>query len=272
MNAFSVSVDVGRQRIKAMRLQSVYGYWGQPTSSIDWCEENYAVTYYIAEFYNTISSLVIAGFGLYGVFHWRKLRHELRFIILWLTIIAVGIGSALFHGTLLFSMQMMDELPMVYAMLVWIYIWMENETLLPRNKYLPIYLVLYGLFWTFVHSYLGFVTLFQVHFAVLVITGYVFVIRYAIKTRDYRVKVFTFLYITPFVVAFFLWSIERIFCHHLRTFQLHAWWHALSGLSCYFSVVLATTARHEQLGKNVQVRYNSFALPVIHVPEHSKSH
>lgn len=26
------------------------GYWGPTTSTLDWCEENYAVTWYIAEF------------------------------------------------------------------------------------------------------------------------------------------------------------------------------------------------------------------------------
>lgn len=26
------------------------GYWGPTTSTLDWCEENYAVTRYIAEF------------------------------------------------------------------------------------------------------------------------------------------------------------------------------------------------------------------------------
>ncbi|TRZ18602.1 hypothetical protein HGM15179_008514 [Zosterops borbonicus] len=26
------------------------GYWGTPTSTLEWCEENYAVSYYIAEF------------------------------------------------------------------------------------------------------------------------------------------------------------------------------------------------------------------------------
>ena len=26
------------------------GYWGFPSSTMDWCEENYAVTSYMAEF------------------------------------------------------------------------------------------------------------------------------------------------------------------------------------------------------------------------------
>ena len=32
------------------------GYWGKPTATIDWCEENYVVNHYIAEFceYDTI--------------------------------------------------------------------------------------------------------------------------------------------------------------------------------------------------------------------------
>jgi len=38
---------------------STVGWWGHPTASIDWCEENYVVSYYIAEFWNTISNLAM---------------------------------------------------------------------------------------------------------------------------------------------------------------------------------------------------------------------
>jgi len=26
------------------------GFWGKPTATIDWCEANYEVTYFVAEF------------------------------------------------------------------------------------------------------------------------------------------------------------------------------------------------------------------------------
>lgn len=26
------------------------GYWGEPTATLEWCEDNYEVTYYVAEF------------------------------------------------------------------------------------------------------------------------------------------------------------------------------------------------------------------------------
>jgi len=37
------------------------GYWGKPTSTIDWCEANYEVTYFIAEFceYSSCHSLLM---------------------------------------------------------------------------------------------------------------------------------------------------------------------------------------------------------------------
>ena len=38
------------------------GFWGYPTSTLDWCEENYAVSPYIAEFCKNLFFFYIAMF------------------------------------------------------------------------------------------------------------------------------------------------------------------------------------------------------------------
>eukprot|EP01121_Diplochlamys_sp_Union-15-3_P017872 TRINITY_DN6384_c0_g1_i6.p1 TRINITY_DN6384_c0_g1~~TRINITY_DN6384_c0_g1_i6.p1 ORF type:complete len:135 (+),score=17.20 TRINITY_DN6384_c0_g1_i6:41-406(+) len=91
-------------------------FWGNVTASIDWCEGNYEVSPYFAEFWNSVSSLAISFMGLLGVFQCLKYRLEIRFLVQNLLIILVGLGSAAYHGTLLYTLQMWDELPMVYAM------------------------------------------------------------------------------------------------------------------------------------------------------------
>ena len=77
-----------------------HGFWGKPSSTIDWCEENYQVSLYIAEFWNTISNLSFVVLALYGYRRARQERFERRFLAQYIAVLVTGIGSALFHGTL----------------------------------------------------------------------------------------------------------------------------------------------------------------------------
>jgi hypothetical protein len=92
--------------------------WNTP-ASIDWCEHNYNVHDSIAEFYNTLSSFAIAGAGVLGLCLYPTA--EVRFQLQYVVILIVGLGSVMFHATLQYHMQLCDELPMVYAMLVSIF-------------------------------------------------------------------------------------------------------------------------------------------------------
>jgi dihydroceramidase len=46
--------------------QALAPFWGHPDSNIDWCEHNYEVTPYVAEFWNAVSSVPILLLGVYG--------------------------------------------------------------------------------------------------------------------------------------------------------------------------------------------------------------
>ncbi|KAF9917019.1 Alkaline ceramidase 3 [Lobosporangium transversale] len=101
------------------------GYWSPNTASVDWCESNYEVSYYIAEFWNTISNLpslllVILGYHLFPT-------NDGRFKLLFWVCGTVAVGSALFHGTLRHKMQLLDELPMLYSATIILYILVETK-------------------------------------------------------------------------------------------------------------------------------------------------
>lgn len=88
-------------------------------STVDWCENNYAVTVYIAEYWNTLSGicLMLSGLSFYAnnrdwiySLH-RSVRNDIKYL-LWY-VVSVGIGTMLFHSTLTFPFQMIDELSML---------------------------------------------------------------------------------------------------------------------------------------------------------------
>jgi len=95
----------------------VHYYHGPANGEFDWCEPNYLSLAYIAEPINTLSGAlyflpVIAGFR----FHRMKdlsLSTKLNLIfVAW-----IGVGTILFHATLRYTAQLLDELPIYYVMI-----------------------------------------------------------------------------------------------------------------------------------------------------------
>jgi dihydroceramidase len=96
------------------------GYWGRPDAEFDWCELNYMTTPYIAEPFNTFTSILYLGSAVMGlVLHQSLPSGGLRFVeLLMLFFVAlIGVGSTAFHATLLYPMQLLDELPIYWLML-----------------------------------------------------------------------------------------------------------------------------------------------------------
>lgn len=96
-------------------------------STVDWCEVNYNVTPFVAEFWNTVSGIAI----LISAFLFKTYqldRHSnfvkceaisrLQKIVKLLYVVSVG--TMLFHGTLLYPFQLLDELPMIMVSIEYI--------------------------------------------------------------------------------------------------------------------------------------------------------
>ena len=228
------------------------GVWGPPTATIDWCEENYAVTIYVAEWWNTISNLAIVGAGGWGL-HWTlRHRHEKRFPVLAAFLVMpvmilqntfsdrthciaqrwpgssaflrralqfldrIGLGSLAYHGTLLFHMQMLDELPMVYSLTCWLYIWFEVDRPTPRPWLAPALIVFMGVV-TAGHLYYGFVVLFQMFFAGQTFLGVYHVwLAVTAPSADRTVKIIAFLYSFSIGSGVGIWLLEQNICTELR--------------------------------------------------------
>jgi hypothetical protein len=86
-------------------------YWGAfGTSSVDWCEANYLHSQYVAEFWNTLSSLPLVGVMVYGLVKCHQHGIEWRFRLCYLALGLVGCGSVGFHATMTHAGQVRERL------------------------------------------------------------------------------------------------------------------------------------------------------------------
>ena len=237
------------------KLDTKIGYWSPSTSSIDWCERNYVVTKYIAEFWNCISSFLM--FILALILYIRGLYYQIenRFLLLCFSTGIVGLGSAYFHGTLTYFGQMSDELPMVYSMIVWWFILFRMNKYKLESKTSPFDILLlfgifYGFLWTYVHSLKTFIVLFQLHFTLMVFGGIVKLV-YLYKQTQYNthsVKYLIIGYIGLLFPATICWIIDQQLCERMNSKdgfnpQLHAWWHVFCALDCHMGIVCGEAMR-----------------------------
>ncbi|KAH0500218.1 Alkaline ceramidase 3 [Microtus ochrogaster] len=184
------------------------GYWGPTTSTLDWCEENYAVTLFVAEFWrsafagiledsflsdgNTVSNLIMIIPPIFGAVQSIRDGLEKRYIAAYLALTVVGMGSWCFHMTLKYEMQVM------YGMLVF--------TLVLRSIYIVtwVYPWLRGLGYTSL-------TVFLLGFLLWNVDNI-----FCDSLRNFRKRAPPILGVTT---------------------QFHAWWHILTGLGSYLHIL-----------------------------------
>ena len=240
----------------SMRPGDAVGFWGEPTSTLNWCETNHEVSYYISEFWNTITNLGMIIPSIYGIIHCRKQGIESRYTYSFLTLLFIGIGSWMFHMTLRFEMQLLDELPMLYGSSYMVYCrYTARYSSLDGGAYiLGILLSLNCAVVTIVYLITKEPKFFQVMFSVIVLIGLIISLYHAYTRYSRLGAKFILVGLVVTSIAFILWNIDNNFCDHLTNTrlrilkpdpvlkylapltQLHGLWHLLSGYAYYLQV------------------------------------
>lgn len=91
--------------------------WEPATSTINFCEEDFYLTGYVAEVMNVATNAIFLYLSYTATRHVFIHDHPRIFALCFITYGIIGVGSVLFHGTLKYQMQLIDECAMIYAAL-----------------------------------------------------------------------------------------------------------------------------------------------------------
>jgi len=217
------------------------GFWDglAPPATVDWCEPNYVITHYVAEFWNATSSLWMAVLGVFGMV---VLADRRRFVGMFAGLTMVGVGSAAFHGTLLRPAQALDELPMVFLSLLGMWIVMHRGRGWEDGNKVAAFLAAFA--FVFSASYFTLPWAFSFFIAIYgMLVGWL-TITSARLTYDADDHILIRL-LTISAVGFFggllgCWVPEHVMlpCDHpVQQLHLHSWWHLLAGTGTFAFIV-----------------------------------
>ncbi|KAJ1896350.1 alkaline ceramidase ydc1 [Kickxella alabastrina] len=253
------------------------GYWGDITASVDWCEENYTWTPYIAEFFNSWSSVSMILLGE-ACARMNPTNHR-GFTLLGRSITIVGLGSWLFHATLKYSMQMTDELPMLWAISIACYLTITTQYKNVDEQKLKWALVLWtALVSLFTAGFSGKLQffLFQASFNGLSLVMVYLCWRAKRELEEAGMSHVAGLFARGakcYAVAAAFWLVDTNLCSYVNgqegsvlpfNVQLHAWWHVLASLGLVYLVILMMG--HYCFVKNIPFKLRNICVifPYIH--------
>ncbi|KAI5897969.1 alkaline phytoceramidase [Schizophyllum commune H4-8] len=238
------------------------GAWGPVTATLDWCEPNHMFSHYIAEVANSFSNFYTIFLAVYGASIAIRERLPHRFLIGYCGVAMVGIGSFIFHSTLLWEAQLADELPMIYVASYSVWSLGDDQhgfnANTPRIRLQSLALVAFDVLFTWGYYLYRNPVYHQVVFATLmIIVGYrtAYLLYWSPRSPqipDKKKKVITRIYLTgvlQFLFGFFVWNLDNIFCGTLTKWKFnigwplafllegHSWWHVFTALGTYYMFV-----------------------------------
>lgn len=231
-------------------------------SSLDWCEYNNIHSEYISEFFNTLTGFSLCITSVIVFYENNKSGHTRLFFTNYLLFL-VGIGTILFHGTLLYIFQLLDELPMLliaidyYNILIKLEIFKKCFTRqfydintninsicnLSKLNYYHISIVIIASYFIkqslqilFFQGILTLVIaiLFFIMYFINNLSNNLIIIYTQYFSLKYKLRYFNRICICIFVFSLLIWNIDNIYCSKIQFLQLHAWWHITTSIGMYY--------------------------------------
>lgn len=99
------------------------------SSPVDWCEENYGITVFVAEFFNTISNALFFVIPPLMIYLFRQYTAQVtsHINIVWVLMFVVGMGSVYFHATLSLFGQLIDEISILWVIIAGVALWFPKQ-------------------------------------------------------------------------------------------------------------------------------------------------
>ncbi|KAJ5102994.1 hypothetical protein N7532_003523 [Penicillium argentinense] len=272
----------------------VVPFWGPPTSYLNFCEEDYVISRFVAEFINTFSSFVYICYGIYGLLHLRGKPQAAFRSISYLGLIGVGVCSAGYHMTLKYHTQMSDELSMHLLTTPLLYRILTFQATPKKTRIVGIILSTLFTIVMVVHMVMDEFLLHAVSFGLavyLIATRTLRIIPGQVKDVQLRGRLrrLSFLgvvcHLPPLVsdgllmrflavcfgFGYFVWLIDEFGCQYLTQiryatgvpvaflFELHGWWHVFTAIGGYIAVAIVDLITSGDVNKDPT---NGLAWPV----------
>lgn len=232
-------------------------------SSINWCERDYVHSSFIAEYWNTLTGICLCISSLLS--YKSNVKHDLH--ILYYSnflLFIVGIGTILFHSTLIYIWQLLDEIPMMLIVIEYYRIVTQEITLTktyPFCKSVNAYYVLPCIITSYyIHPKLQvflFQSILSLFITFLIYTCYFINISllkstlqaeksfsrnlrpifttHAIDLRNnlrYNLTNYHYKGICLLLSSLIIWNIDNHYCQHY--IELHAIWHVMTSIGMYY--------------------------------------
>jgi dihydroceramidase len=208
---------------------------------INWCESDYAMTGWIAEFHNTItnSSYVIAALILLFGANRRFPSNNSKFLFYFycLSLLLTGFTSGYFHATLMWGAQKLDETFETWTVLTLLHCSSREDI----NKIIK-YVIIHCVFATLCLWYFEavFCELHLILISVLTVNRLYWSDHLSATQRKQLVYAGSFA-----LLGFACWLLDFFGCVYTSMFYLHAYgWHIFTGIALYISGLLLEGLLH----------------------------